>query len=528
MTEEVVIETKPNQMMELSKPRPSNVMVCAKWTLHEDVFVSLSCLLFDSKGILVDSSYFNHTRVDQGTVRYLHVDSSKADFMGFDDSISISLQRLSHKYKAMAFVISTKKSENLSAIKSLSISLSDLEHNLVYTLDPTTAFSSNNSDDKVYLVAILSRADYNSEMWKLFPMDSIIYGAKDFMSAIPSIHSSFIHHKILNEKAIAELRRNSRGVSMYFDTNRSKGVMVNDDVKTLAAVVTHPQTSISVISFNSSNYLIEELEISDLVAYSILDKSTDSYEDATTAHIHLNKVRGSMEVAFLVVLVTCKVGITAGETISVKLYDQSKAQELKEIVLPINEDITTERVVSTCKIVKNRVGWKINDELDCGGSSIKDLCRQESVQQIVTDAFVSMEVRVNEGRSLPAMDINGLSDPYFKIFIDEEVLFQSEIIKKTLNPKWRSEFKTTLRRKDVRKMYSFKVEVWDWDKYSSDDYIGEVVFDLDLRKRDEIEQKHKFYTLLRKSNKEAGSIQMDFSFKVEDEMQDQFKYIWGV
>ncbi|CAI0374206.1 unnamed protein product [Linum tenue] len=78
-------------------------------------------------------------------------------------------------------------------------------------------------------------------------------------------------------------------------------------------------------------------------------------------------------------------------------------------------------------------------------------------------------VRVIEGRNLPPMDPNGLSDPYVKLQLGKQ-RFKTKVVKKNLNPTWGEEF-------------SFKVEdlkeelvicVLDEDKYFNDDFVGQL------------------------------------------------------
>ena len=123
--------------------------------------------------------------------------------------------------------------------------------------------------------------------------------------------------------------------------------------------------------------------------------------------------------------------------------------------------------------------------------------------------------------------MNGFSDPYYKIFVDDENLFTSEKIRKTLNPQWNGTFITSLKRSgEIQRVYTFRIEVWDWDKYSSDDFIGEVVMDIDLRRERRFELEGQWYTLLRKGTKESGTIQMDIQFAIDDELVKNIKYKW--
>lgn len=78
-------------------------------------------------------------------------------------------------------------------------------------------------------------------------------------------------------------------------------------------------------------------------------------------------------------------------------------------------------------------------------------------------------VGVIEARNIPAMDVNGFSDPYVKLQLGKQ-RHKTKVVKKTLNPSWGEEF-------------SFKVEdlneellitVLDEDKYFNDDFVGQL------------------------------------------------------
>lgn len=95
---------------------------------------------------------------------------------------------------------------------------------------------------------------------------------------------------------------------------------------------------------------------------------------------------------------------------------------------------------------------------------------------------IFLQVRVVEAKSLKAMDTSGLSDPYCVIYIaDDEGQkinsageFRTQTVYGTLSPFWNAFFavgmNSTLRVDD----YTLVIEVWDRDKWTSDDQIGSV------------------------------------------------------
>ncbi|KAK1295933.1 C2 and GRAM domain-containing protein [Acorus calamus] len=82
---------------------------------------------------------------------------------------------------------------------------------------------------------------------------------------------------------------------------------------------------------------------------------------------------------------------------------------------------------------------------------------------------MKLKVRVIEARNLPAMDLNGLSDPYVRLHLGR-YKFKTKVVKKSLNPCWDEEFNFKV--DDLSEELS--VSVLDEDKYFSDDFLGQV------------------------------------------------------
>lgn len=78
-------------------------------------------------------------------------------------------------------------------------------------------------------------------------------------------------------------------------------------------------------------------------------------------------------------------------------------------------------------------------------------------------------VKVIEARNLPAMDLNGFSDPYVKLQLGRN-RFRTKVVKKCLNPSWNEEF--SFRVEDLSEELS--ICVLDEDKYFNDDFVGQL------------------------------------------------------
>jgi Ca2+-dependent lipid-binding protein len=68
---------------------------------------------------------------------------------------------------------------------------------------------------------------------------------------------------------------------------------------------------------------------------------------------------------------------------------------------------------------------------------------------------------VIEAKQLKAMDLSGTSDPFVTIKTPSEK-FKTEVVKKTLDPKWNEEFVL-----DIDDQNAMEVCVWDWDLVGS-------------------------------------------------------------
>eukprot|EP01122_Echinamoeba_exundans_P011003 TRINITY_DN4239_c0_g1_i2.p1 TRINITY_DN4239_c0_g1~~TRINITY_DN4239_c0_g1_i2.p1 ORF type:complete len:738 (-),score=144.47 TRINITY_DN4239_c0_g1_i2:41-2254(-) len=102
---------------------------------------------------------------------------------------------------------------------------------------------------------------------------------------------------------------------------------------------------------------------------------------------------------------------------------------------------------------------------------------------------------------------NGYSDPYLCFDFDHFKAFKTEVVKKSLNPKWKFEKEFFYETKYRDRLHKKKliIECWDWDRVGSDDYIGVVAIDLHT-----LAHGPTHHNLpLRDNNKPAGRIQFD-------------------
>eukprot|EP01119_Soliformovum_irregulare_P021513 TRINITY_DN7177_c0_g1_i1.p1 TRINITY_DN7177_c0_g1~~TRINITY_DN7177_c0_g1_i1.p1 ORF type:complete len:262 (+),score=64.34 TRINITY_DN7177_c0_g1_i1:31-816(+) len=101
---------------------------------------------------------------------------------------------------------------------------------------------------------------------------------------------------------------------------------------------------------------------------------------------------------------------------------------------------------------------------------------QQMVSKLQKDAakFTGvLAIRLKCGENLIAKDIGGTSDPYV-VFKIQDQKQKSKVIQKNLNPVWNESIVMHCAAHDV-----LHIEVWDEDKFSSDDSMGETDLHLD-------------------------------------------------
>ncbi|XP_028810233.1 synaptotagmin-10 isoform X2 [Denticeps clupeoides] len=90
----------------------------------------------------------------------------------------------------------------------------------------------------------------------------------------------------------------------------------------------------------------------------------------------------------------------------------------------------------------------------------------------------ALEVRILKALDLPAKDFTGTSDPYVKIYLlpDRKKKFQTRVHRKTLNPTFEETFRFPAQYDELcnRQLH---FSVYDFDRFTRHDMIGEVVVD---------------------------------------------------
>jgi Ca2+-dependent lipid-binding protein len=143
-----------------------------------------------------------------------------------------------------------------------------------------------------------------------------------------------------------------------------------------------------------------------------------------------------------------------------------------EIKVELNDPAVDEQLgylKFTIKVMPSTSHDQSDDNVDL---NVKQYNNDKAKNPTCWDSVLT--VTVLEAKNLPAMDHNGLSDPYCKFKLGSQK-YKTKVIHKTLNPDWKEQFDMKLYN---QKDKTLKVQVWDRDFPSTDDFIGECKIDL--------------------------------------------------
>ncbi|XP_043915708.1 synaptotagmin-3 isoform X2 [Protopterus annectens] len=121
-------------------------------------------------------------------------------------------------------------------------------------------------------------------------------------------------------------------------------------------------------------------------------------------------------------------------------------------------------------------------------------------------------VKILKALDLPAKDANGFSDPYVKIYLlpDRKKKFQTKVHRKTLNPVFNETFHFNVSYNELqnRKLH---FSVYDFDRFTRHDLIGQVVVDNLFEASDLSEETMVWRDILEGNSEKADLGEINFS-----------------
>merc|ERR1711935_670964 len=131
-----------------------------------------------------------------------------------------------------------------------------------------------------------------------------------------------------------------------------------------------------------------------------------------------------------------------------------------------------------------------------------------------------LTIYIYEAKNLVPMDPNGLSDPYVKVKLvpdpKSETKMKTSVIKKNLNPEWDESLTLKIGKDDLSRR--LLVEVWDWDRLNTNDFMGSMSFGISELTKNSADG---WYKLL--SKEEGDSFNLPIEYSVEKDQQIQSK-----
>lgn len=97
-----------------------------------------------------------------------------------------------------------------------------------------------------------------------------------------------------------------------------------------------------------------------------------------------------------------------------------------------------------------------------------------------TDAMGLIYIKIKRAEGLSAQDKSGSSDPYITLAYAQfgKPVYCTRIIEQELNPTWNEQTCLLVYQDQIVESEQLSIELWDSDKYTTDDVVGKIKFDL--------------------------------------------------